>query len=370
MSENTCIEKKKKILNYINVFRGLAILLIVAGHTMQFGESGSIIEKISFEIFCGGTALFIFISGFLFQHLSGKYEFKNYISKKWTNVILPYLWTAIPGIVLCFLYPVTYENPLEGLNPILQIPMLLSVGRIHNVPTWFIPMIVLFFFSSWILLKLEKKGILYKTLPILFIITFFIQRPELEYHTVQDLSYFAKWFEYLKYVFIGYIHFFSMYVFGMYCSANKEIIDKFWNLRWVFIILMLTTSILNIYSGINSGYTNGTISKIFLTIIVLAYLKHYDEWIISKEKLNKALDVTAKYSFGIFFIHWYVFFLYNSIFHLSNVMPIIGSAWITLGFVFVRFLFVSLGSLFILWVIKTILIKLNPNSNTRSFIGV
>ena len=55
--------KKTKILNYINVFRGLAILLIVAGHTMQFGEMGSLTERISFEIFCGGTALFIFISG-------------------------------------------------------------------------------------------------------------------------------------------------------------------------------------------------------------------------------------------------------------------------------------------------------------------
>ena len=33
-----------------------------------------------------------------------KYEFKNYMSKKWTNVILPYLWTAVPGIVLCFLF--------------------------------------------------------------------------------------------------------------------------------------------------------------------------------------------------------------------------------------------------------------------------
>ena len=95
--------KKSKILNYINVFRGLAILLIVAGHTMQFGEAGSLIQKASVEIFAGGTALFIFISGFLFQHLSGKYEFKNYMSKKWTNVILPYLWTAIPGIVFCFI---------------------------------------------------------------------------------------------------------------------------------------------------------------------------------------------------------------------------------------------------------------------------
>ena len=46
MSEN----KKKSFLNYINVFRGLAILLIIAGHTMQIGESSSLLHKINCEI--------------------------------------------------------------------------------------------------------------------------------------------------------------------------------------------------------------------------------------------------------------------------------------------------------------------------------
>ena len=141
--------KKTKILNYINVFRGLAILLIVAGHTMQFGEIGSLSQKISVEIFAGGTALFIFISGFLFQHLSGKYEFKTYLAKKWSNVIMPYLYTALPGILFCFTMPKTYGNAFEGLPAFLQIPMMLSVGRVHNTPTWFIPMIVIFSFKCF-----------------------------------------------------------------------------------------------------------------------------------------------------------------------------------------------------------------------------
>ena len=161
-----------------------------------------------------------------------------------------------------------------------------------------------------------------------------------------------------------------MYVFGMYCSSHKDVIDKFWDFRWLFILLMLIISGINVYSGTQGYWTNGTLSKIFLTVIVLAYLKHYDEWILSKEKLNKSLDIIAKYSFGIFFIHWYVFYIYNLIFNLQNVMPIIAGTWCTLGLVFVRFLAVSLGSLFVLWLIKTIILKINPNANTRSFIGV
>ena len=362
--------KKTKILNYINVFRGLAILLIVAGHSMQFGEIGSLTQKLSVEIFAGGTALFIFISGFLFQHLSSKYEFKNYMSKKWTNVILPYLWTAVPGILLCFLFPLKYGNALDGLNPILQIPMMLSVGRIHNTPAWFIPMIILFFFSSWTLLQAEKKGILYKIMPVMFLVTIFFPRVDVDYNSTLGLAYATKYIAYIKYVVMGYIHFFSMYVFGMFCSASKNIIDKFWNWRWIFIILMLATASLNIYSNINYGWANGTISKIFLTIVALTYLKRYDEWLLSHEKLNNILDIIAKYSFGIFFIHWYIFFLYNLIFNLPNVMPIINNEITTLGFVFIRFLIVSLVSLFILWLTKKIILKINPNANTRMYIGV
>ena len=362
--------KKTKILNYINVFRGLAILLIVAGHTMQFGEIGSLTQKASVEVFAGGTALFIFISGFLFQHLSGKYEFKNYMSKKWANVILPYLWTAIPGILFCFIYPTRYGNPLDGLSPLMQIPMMLSVGRIHNTPAWFIPMIILFFLSSWTLLKLEKKGFLYKTLPILFIITVFFPRTDVDYNSVMGLSYSTKYLAYLNYVLMGYIHFFSMYVFGMYCSANKDIIDKFWNYRKIFWVLMIFAALINIYFSTNFNYSNGTISKIFLTIIVLAYLKHYDNWLISKEKLNKTLDLIAKYSFGIFFIHWYIFFLYNLCFNLPNVMPLSENILWTLWLVTIRFISVSLLSISALAIVKKIIIRIKPEANTRSFIGV
>lgn len=364
------MSSKTKILNYINVFRGLAILLIVAGHSMQFGEIGSLTQKISVEVFAGGTALFIFISGFLFQHLSGKYEYKNYLSKKWTNVILPYLWTAIPGILLCFIYPVKYGNALDGLTPFMQIPLMLSVGRIHNTPAWFIPMIVLFFLSSYVLLKLEKKGLLYKLLPIFFLVTIFFPRVDVDYNSTLGLSYSAKYFSYLKYVFMGYLHFFSMFVFGMFCSARKDIIDTFWIYRWLFIVLMLTTAGLNIYLSINNIWSNGTISKMFLTIVVLAYLKHYDELLILKVKLNNVLDFVAKYSFGIFFIHWYLFFLYNLIFDLPNVMPVYENIFLTLGLVFIRFLAVTLSSLLVLWGVKTIILKLNPQANTRSIIGV
>lgn len=362
---------KKEMLNYINVFRGLAILLILAGHTMQIGAKGSWINNIFFEIWAGGTTLFIFISGFLFQHLSYKFEYKDYLKKKWFNVIIPYMITAIPGILLCFYLPQAYGNPFEGLNPLAQIGVFLTTGRVHNVPAWFIPMIVIFFIISYILLYLEKKNLLYKILPVLFLITIFIPRMDIEPEYVKNMDYIHKYLEYLKYVGSGFIHFMSMYVFGMYLSKYKDKIDIFFEKRYFFITLMIITAAMDIYFNHNGMFFNGTVSKIFLTVIVLGYLKHYDEKIKSCEKLNNLLDVTAKYSFGLFFIHWYYVFAFNRIFSMPKVLPVENTVQLftSSAIAGLRYLFVLTASFLTLYLIKTILKKLKIEK-TRTFIGV
>lgn len=363
--------QKKEILNYINVFRGLAILLILAGHTMQIGAKGSWINNISFEVFAGGTALFIFISGFLFQHLSAKFEYKNYLLKKWKNVILPYIFTAIPGIILCFTIPAIYGNPFDGLNPIAQIGVFLTTGRVHNVPVWFIPMIVIFFLLSYVLLLLEKKKRLYCLLPFLFLITIFIPRMDIEPEWVSGLDYFHKYIEYLKYVIMGFVHFTSMYVFGMYLSANKDKIDIFYERRYFFIFLMIITAAADIYFNHNGMFFNGTVSKIFLTVIVLAYLKHYDEEIKSHKKINNILDITAKYSFGLFFVHWYFVFAFNRLFNMPKVIPVndIHQLCTAVSIACARYIFVLVLSFISLYLVKMIIKKLKTD-NTRQFIGV
>jgi len=363
--------KKKSFLNYINVFRGLAILLIIAGHTMQFGESSSLAHKINCEIVCGGTALFIFISGFLFQHLSYKFEYKNYLHKKWTNVVLPYFITAIPGILFCLFLPRTYGNSFDGINPLIQIPMFLTTGRIHNTPTWFIPMIILFFFCSWVLLKLEQKGLLYKLLPVMFLITVIFPRIDVDYNSIMNLTYTQKYLACIGYVFHGFIHFFSLYVLGMCCSKYKDVIDTFYNKRLILLLLMLLFAGLDVYLSYCNIYSNYTISKTFLTLIVLGYLKHYDEWIIKKEMLNKVLDITAKYSFGLFFVHWYWLFIYNQILGIDKVLLLSGGNYISvLGTVIARFLVVTVLSMLSLFVCKKIILFINKDANTRMFLGI
>ncbi len=356
---------KKPTLNYINIYRGLAILLIVMGHTLQIGAVDSLIRKISFEIFSNGTAVFVFISGFLFQYLSHKFEYKNFLIKKFENVISPYFFVSILGITLAILLPFFYSNPFDGLNPILQIGAMLTTGRVQNVPLWFIPMIAIFFLLSATFIKLNKKNILYKILPLMLVYTIFLPRGDIEPQWLEGMSYLNKYLAYVKYVLNGFLHFCSMYVLGMYFSDNLDKIDNLYKKRHILWFLMLSISALDIALSYFYNYCNGTVSKILFTILLLIYLKKYDEKIIENVKLNKVLNFLANYSFGIFFIHWYFYIPIYKNFNTPFVEVNILNIFLTL----MTFLWVLGASILTLFILKKVCNKLNIK-NTRKFFGL
>ena len=154
-----------------------------------------------------------------------------------------------------------------------------------------------------------------------------------------------------------------------FCSKNKNVIDIFYNKRLFLWLCMLITSTIDIYLAYKQIYCNYTISKTFLTMLLLGYLKHYDEFILSHKKTNATLDFIAKYSFGLFFIHWYWFFLYNQYFDLQNVI-VTSSIICTLGVVIVRFIIVSLLSFASLFATKKIITLVDKKTNSRMYIGI
>ena len=157
----------------------------------------------------------------------------------------------------------------------------------------------------------------------------------------------------------------------MYLSANKDKIDIFWEKRGLIWAFMLITALGDIYFMHKGMFYNGTLSKIFLTILVLGYLKHYDEKIKSCEKLNHWLDVTAKYSFGLFFVHWYFVVAFRYLFNVPKVIPVTDwtSLYTAIGIACGRYVFVLGLSFLTLYLLKTIIKKLKIE-NTRQFIGL
>ena len=69
-------------LSYIHSFRAVAILFIVAGHCVYLFEWEAIRwqERLMKSLMQNGTVLFVFVAGFLFQHLSHKFEYRRYLN--------------------------------------------------------------------------------------------------------------------------------------------------------------------------------------------------------------------------------------------------------------------------------------------------
>lgn len=94
-------------LNYINYFRGFAILMVVLGHFLYFPES-TVTEKLVKAVIKGGISPFVFISGFLFHHIFYRrgFDYKKFMKNKFKNVLLPYTIVVIPGLI----YVVSQHN--------------------------------------------------------------------------------------------------------------------------------------------------------------------------------------------------------------------------------------------------------------------
>ena len=77
--------KKKKFINSINYFRGLAIVLIVAGHCydLAYYEPVNNFDSLLFALIKNATVYFVFISGFLYYHIFyHKFDYKKFMLKK------------------------------------------------------------------------------------------------------------------------------------------------------------------------------------------------------------------------------------------------------------------------------------------------
>ena len=148
--------KKRMILEYINYFRAFAILSIVAAHTLIWGR-GAILQT-NIYLFSGGTFLFVFISGFLFQYLSDKFEYKTYLKKKFINVILPFIIIMLP-IAVSYALSSSSDISYANTSKIFRFLICFFSGYVVNQSMWYMGMIVIFFLSAPLLLKVKKNKI-------------------------------------------------------------------------------------------------------------------------------------------------------------------------------------------------------------------
>jgi len=315
-------------LGYIHSFRALAILFIVAGHVIDFfiwPENKSEIERLLRIFISNGSVLFVFIAGYLFQHLMGKYRNKTYFLAKLKNVITPYFLVSMPAIAV-FVFLISRDTVWEGFynNPQwLQVVYFYLTG-LHLAPLWFIPMISLFYIIAPILVKADKQKYFYWILPITIIISCLVSR---------------------GLPFQNFIHFFSVYLLGMFCSHYKSQVNSVLSrtsILWIFAILVFSFAITEYYFMAGTMTYINYLQKITMALFFLGL------FIRLGEKLEyKLIHIIADTSFGVFFIHSYI--LTASKLSIENLLgsKIIGNI-VLYGFVAVLILLMCVGIIYVM----------------------
>lgn len=341
-------------LNYINYFRGFAIFMIVLGHGLNLLPPNTFYNKFFISTIANGTGLFVFISGFLFYHIFYRrgFNLKKFILNKIKNVVLPYSIICLPALII-ILYEHKQYQELYEYNKVLYIFLYYISGKSLGV-TWYIPFAMLLFLSSPIFINyinLNTKS--QKIIIVLGIgLGMVVGRP------ILDLK---------LNIFQAFIYFFPYYCMGIYIAINQEVIVQKIEKKVVFlgIICLLFISfqvLVNNYITVSKKMFEITIldfmiiQKIIMCLFMIGIFKKLER--SNLELIKKLFNILGNYSFGIFFIHNY---LYQILYKLLEGLNLESLNIVTSFLLGVINIFISL---IIVYIIKKILKK-----NSRVIIG-
>lgn len=290
---------KRAFQQDIHMFRCMAITLIVTMHSIELfdwsGSKASLYDSMS-VLFNSMSILFFFISGYLFQHLSGNFEYKTYLERKVNNVILPYIIISIPAIVIS-----VWLIPQEGMwdwfystPKIVQILLFYLTGK-HLEPLWFVPAVTLIYLAAPLLIRIDRRPAAYWIIPVLLVVSVAIGRDG-PTGPLQKAVYMLP-----------------AYMTGMFASRYGTVLRP---LLKRYLAVLLTALVLLYWIIRHDDPFAGTqvLFKILLSLTI---------WILLNgvRRVPPLAGTIADLSFGIYFVHGYVLAAMRLVFTYSLGSP-------------------------------------------------
>lgn len=312
-------------LNSFDYFRAIAIVLIVTGHCIGPWLIDSFVEMTLANLICGGSTLFVFISGFFFHRVYyPRFDMAAFMGHKVRRIAIPYTLLTLAGFLLYTLssadFPYQQELMPQGLADWKDRAWLLltylATGRIATA-YWYIPFAMLLFSASPLFIRFIRAGFGLRTalialwLPLALI----IQRPLHDLSPVHALLYFVP-----------------VYLLGIQSSLHWDAVQRLirgravWLGSAVVILAALQTALTGSYGGLAKpaifsweGLDIILLQKILLCYFLLAVLLP-----LEKREIP-VLKLLASASFAIYFLHpWVLLAIWES--HVYDV------AWFVPGF--------------------------------------
>lgn len=188
-------------IHYFDHFRGLSILLIMIAHCFHPEDRSGELQAFLFNVVAGGTALFVFISGFFFAEVFARnFDYAAFMRKKAKQPLLPYL-------VMTALY-LTLHVAWKGVLPMQQQPSghvgldwtLSLIGNVllggHLFAYWYVPFAMLLFAISPLvlqLMRLQTRDFVVMTV-LMLIFAAVVHRPVMNLNPIHSLVYFLPFY--------------------------------------------------------------------------------------------------------------------------------------------------------------------------------
>jgi probable poly-beta-1,6-N-acetyl-D-glucosamine export protein len=282
--------------------------MIVAGHSYGAWTIDTVWEKTLANLITGGTALFVFISGFFFHHVFYRnFQYGAFLEKKYKFVFQPYLILSLLG--LCFFVvtaePLPYNNELAIGDPqgwgqwLRAIAIYLWTGKLAT-PYWYIPFILIMFLLSpfFVLYIRLAASVRIAACLLLLCVAVLIHRPQENLYPLRSVLYFIP-----------------VYLLGILSSIHHEQVAR--ALRGKTGLLGVAVLSLALFQAFfYEGYGNFhkekmfvyggvdilLIQKVVMCFFLLSWLQHYEH------RHLPVLKMLASTSFAVFFIHPWVLF--------------------------------------------------------------
>jgi peptidoglycan/LPS O-acetylase OafA/YrhL len=332
---------KQRYLEF-DYLRGVAILIIILGHaTVNVGNTLPLALQ---NLFAGGTAVFVFISGFFFHAVFyRRFEYVDFMRKKIQNVLFPFLvislvallpmmlaWLGKPGMTVAKFLENIYWQVNDGY--ILY-------------PHWYIPFIMaVFALSPLYLLYIRASSAARLVLLIEFcLIAMLIHRPSGNSNVLQSLFYFTPY-----------------YMAGMLYSIHFGVLNR--HHRPIFALGLLGVSVFVVLQTLvfphTANYHKAALvfdgidlmfwQKLFLCIVLLEFAA----WLCIRPTKQWLLNISAA-SFALFFIHPLVLTQVHDLL-LPGLKLLHPGALLNLAATLVSLMLATLGSYAVAWLVKRI----------------
>lgn len=311
----------RQFLPYIHFLRGVAILYVISVHARGFAsywesnpEVYSFLDTFSDPSEGNGTTMFLFIGGFLFQHLThNQFNFRKYLTQKFKNLILPYLIISLPLIIYRFsnnFSSLFLPDDFAERSALHQVAHFLFTGA-HLPPFWFISTIILFYFAAPLLHVLDNGKFYKYGFPLVILVALFTYRPE---HNANPL--------------LSFIHFIPVYITGMCASYYKDRFLKddpllFFTLLVTYLLLCAAELLgwINLSRTISFEYIleeQVLLFNVYLLKALVLCLLWLSFFFLMRHKKYPNLELLGHYSFGIFFVHYFFISISRKVFETVN----------------------------------------------------